>query len=131
MDEEAIKEFQNKLNDMVEYIEKFSEDVVEDVLVIGKSGDYDLIIVGKGRFPSNMVAKLAERKPEHAELGPIGDVLSSSEHEVLSSILIVQQHDVTLVDDAPVCKVHDEHDIVNNDESSRRVGISFGNDNAV
>ncbi|KAK7378556.1 hypothetical protein VNO80_04000 [Phaseolus coccineus] len=131
LDEEAIKEFKSKLNDMVEYIEKFSEDVVEDVLVIGKSGDYDLIIVGKGRFPSNMVAKLAERKPEHAELGPIGDVLSSSEHAVLSSILVIQQHDATLVDDAPVCKVHDEHGMVNNHESSRRVGISIGNDSAV
>jgi len=131
LDEEAIKEFESKLNDMVEYIEKFSEDVVEDVLVIGKSGDYDLIIVGKGRFPSNMVAKLAERKPEHAELGPIGDVLSSSEHEVLSSILVIQQHDATLVDYAPVCKVHDEHRLVNNHESSRRVGISIGDDSPV
>ncbi|WVZ07359.1 hypothetical protein V8G54_020705 [Vigna mungo] len=112
LDEEAIKQFQSKLNDMVEYIEKFSEDVVEDVLIIGKSGDYDLIIVGKGRFPSNMVAGLAERKPEHAELGPIGDVLSSSEHEVLSSVLVIQQHDVTLVDDAPICKVHDELGII-------------------
>ena len=131
MDEEAIKDFQSKLNDMVEYIEKFSEDVVEDVLVIGKSGDYDLIIVGKGRCPSNMVAKLVERKPEHAELGPIGDILCSSDHEVLSSILVIQQHDVTLVDDAPVCKVHDEHDMDNNNKSSREVRISLDNDNAV
>ncbi|CAJ1897441.1 unnamed protein product [Sphenostylis stenocarpa] len=132
LDEMSIKEFQSKLNDMVEYIEKFCENIVEDVLVIGKSGDYDLIIVGKGRFPSNMVAGLAERKPEHAELGPIGDVLTSSEHQVFSSILVIQQHDVTLVDDAPVCMVHDENDMVNTSASSSRVGgISIGSDNAV
>ncbi|KAK7396502.1 hypothetical protein VNO78_17553 [Psophocarpus tetragonolobus] len=131
LDEKAIGMFQSKLNEMVEYIEKHSENIVEDVLAIGKSGDYDLIIVGKGRFPSNMVAGLAERQPEHAELGPIGDVLTLSENGVVSSILVIQQHDVALVDDAPVWKVHDEYGMVNDNDSSHGVGISTENDNAV
>ena len=50
--------FRSKSNEMVEYVEKVSENIVEEVIVIGSSGDYDLIIVGKGRFPSNMVAGL-------------------------------------------------------------------------
>ena len=50
--------FRSKSNEMVEYVEKVSENIVEEVIVIGSSGDYDLIIVGKGRFPSNMVVRL-------------------------------------------------------------------------
>ncbi|CAK9188586.1 unnamed protein product [Ilex paraguariensis] len=64
------------------------------VLAIGRSGDYDLIIVGKGRRPSIMVADLVDRPAEHAELGPIGDVLASSGQGIVSSVLVVQQHDM-------------------------------------
>ncbi|KAK7284208.1 hypothetical protein RJT34_18950 [Clitoria ternatea] len=131
LDEKAIGEFGSKWVGVVEYIEKVSENVVEEVLEIGTSGNYDLIIVGKARFPSNMVAKLAERQAEHAELGPIGDILASSEHEVVSSVLVIQQHDVGLVHDAPVCKVHDENTVVQASNSSRFSGISIANDNAV
>ncbi|XP_061341477.1 cation/H(+) antiporter 20 isoform X2 [Gastrolobium bilobum] len=106
LDEKAMGEFRSKWDGMVEYIEKVSGNVVEEVLGTGRSGDYDLIIVGKGRFPSSMVAELAERQAEHAELGPIGDVLTSSGQGVVSSVLVIQQHDVALVDDSPVCKVH-------------------------
>lgn len=122
--------FRSKSNEMVEYVEKVSENIVEEVIVIGSSGDYDLIIVGKGRFPSNMVAGLAERQAEHAELGPIGDVLTSSEN-VVSSVMVIQQHDVASVDDAPVYKVHGKHDKANDSDSSHKVGISISNDNVV
>lgn len=128
LDEKAVGNFRSKSNEMVEYVEKVSENIVEEVIVIGSSGDYDLIIVGKGRFPSNMVAGLAERQAEHAELGPIGDVLTSSEN-VVSSVMVIQQHDVASVDDAPVYKVHGKHDKVNDSDSSHKVGIS--NDNVV
>jgi len=125
-----VGNFRSKSNEMVEYVEKVSENIVEEVIVIGSSGDYDLIIVGKGRFPSNMVAGLAERQAEHAELGPIGDVLTSSEN-VVSSVMVIQQHDVASVDDAPVYKVHGKHDKVNDSDSSHKVGISISNDNVV
>ncbi|XP_019454524.1 PREDICTED: cation/H(+) antiporter 20 isoform X2 [Lupinus angustifolius] len=94
LDENAMGEFHIKWDSMVGYIEKESSNVVEEVLSIGKSGDYDLIIVGKGRFPSISVAELAERQAEHAELGPIGDILTSSGNGVVSSVLMIQQHDV-------------------------------------
>ncbi|KAL2344961.1 hypothetical protein Fmac_006246 [Flemingia macrophylla] len=126
LDDEAMQEFGRKLNGKVQYIEKVSENIVEEVLAIGKSGEYDVIIVGKGRFPSNMVAGLAKREAEHAELGPIGDVLTSST-EVTSSLLIVQQHDVALGDDAPVHNVQYEHD----HDSSDRVELSIANDKIV
>ncbi|TKY62262.1 Cation/H(+) antiporter 20 [Spatholobus suberectus] len=78
-----------------------------------------------------MVAGLVERQAENAELGPIGDILTSSEYEVVSSILVIQQHDVALVDDTPVYKVHDEYNIVNDNDLSHRVGISITNNNDV
>lgn len=67
--------------------------MVEGVVSIGKEGGYDLIVVGKGRVPSSMVAKLADRAAEHAELGPVGDILASSGRGIVSSILVIQQHE--------------------------------------
>ena len=104
---------------MAEYTEKVASNIVEGVLVIGQSGDYDLIVVGKGRFPSSMVAELADRQAEHAELGPIGDILASTGHGVVSSVLVIQQHDVSLAEEAPVSKIlHTDHEKFKGDESS-------------
>ncbi|CAK7342506.1 unnamed protein product [Dovyalis caffra] len=111
LDATAIAEFKNKWEGTVEYTENVVSNIVEGVLAIGRSGDYDLIVVGKGRFPSTMVAELAYRQPEHAELGPIGDILASSGHGVDSSVLVVQQHDLSHAEEAPVSKVvHSEHE---------------------
>ncbi|KAK7245258.1 hypothetical protein RIF29_40095 [Crotalaria pallida] len=129
LDEKAMGEFRIKWGSMVGYIEKESGNVVEEVLAIGKSGDYDLIIVGKGRSPSIMVAELAERQAEHAELGPIGDILASSGHGVVSSVLVIQQHDVALTEEAPLSKVIDGYDKA--EGSSRGKELSVGNDNTV
>ncbi|KAJ6699958.1 CATION/H + ANTIPORTER [Salix purpurea] len=93
LDETAMAEFKSKWEGTVEYTENAVNNIVEAVLAIGRSGDYDLIVVGKGRFPSKMVAELAYRQAEHAELGPIGDILASSGHGVVSSVLVIQQHD--------------------------------------
>ncbi|XP_004494000.1 cation/H(+) antiporter 20-like [Cicer arietinum] len=131
LDEKAMEEFRSKCGETVKYIEKGSSNVVEEVIVIGENGDYDLIIVGKGRFPSTMVAQLAEREAEHAELGPIGDILTSSiRHKMVSSVLVIQQHDVALTEDSPMykVKVHDENVA---EVSSNRHEISIANDNVV
>lgn len=109
LDEAAVAEFRSKWDGM-EYIEKTDNNVVEEVLGLGQCGDYDLIVVGKGRFPSPMVAKLADRQAEHAELGPIGDLLASSTRRVLSSVLVIQQHDVAQVEETPVSKVVHKND---------------------
>lgn len=134
LDEKAMEEFRSKWDERVKYVEKESSNVVEEVIAIGGSGEYDLIIVGKGRFPSTMVAELAERQAEHAELGPIGDILASSTgHKMVSSVLVIQQHDVELTEEAPMykVKVHDENVVVETKSSSRRHEISMANDNAV
>lgn len=105
LDETAIAEFKSKWEGTVEYTENVVSNIVEGVLAIGRSGDYDLIFVGKGRFPSTMVAELAYRQAEHAELGPIGDILASSGHGVVSSVLVIQQHDLAHAKEAPVSNV--------------------------
>ncbi|MED6173423.1 Cation/H(+) antiporter 20 [Stylosanthes scabra] len=122
LDEKAMEEFRGRWGGMVGYVEKASENVVEEALSIGKCGDYDLIVVGKGRFPSSMVANLAERPAEHAELGPIGDVLACSGQGVVTSVLVIQQHDVALTDEAPALRVlhggYDNARVVDNDSSA-------------
>ncbi|XWS67034.1 hypothetical protein CRYUN_Cryun05aG0251700 [Craigia yunnanensis] len=105
LDEAVVAEFRSKWDGMVEYLEKTASNIVEEVLGLGQCGDYDLIIVGKGRFPSLMVAKLADLQTEHAELGPIGDLLASSGRHVLSSVLVIQQHDTAHAEETPVAKV--------------------------
>jgi hypothetical protein len=100
-----MAEFKSKWEGTVEYTENVVSNIVERVLAIGRSGDYDLIFVGKGRFPSTMVAELAYRQAEHAELRPIGDILASSGHGVVSSVLVIQQHDLAHAKEAPVSKV--------------------------
>ncbi|KAK2657914.1 hypothetical protein Ddye_010966 [Dipteronia dyeriana] len=105
LDETTVAEFKSKWDGVAEYTEKKTSNIVEGVLTIGRSSDYDLVVVGKGRFPSNMVAELADRQAEHAELGPIGDILTSSGQGVVSSVLVVQQHDMTHADEAPVAKI--------------------------
>lgn len=131
LDETAVVELRSKWNGIVEYVEKAASNIEEEVLGIGRSGDYDLIVVGKGRFPSSMVAELAERQEEHAELGPIGDILASSGQGVVSSVLVIQQHDVELAEESPVSKVRGGYDNSKDDESSRGKGISIPNDNIV
>lgn len=105
LDETAIGEFRSKYDGVAECSEKVASNIVEGVLAIGQSGEYQLIVVGKGRFPSTMVAGLAEREAEHAELGPVGDMLTSSGHGIVSSVLVIQQHDVAHVQEAPLSKV--------------------------
>lgn len=122
LDEAAVAEFRSKWVDdgVAEYTEQVAaRNIAEGVLAIGRSGDQDLIIVGKGRFPSSMVAGLANRQAEHAELGPVGDILASSGHDLVSSVLVIQQHDVAHAVEAPVSKiVHGEYDKFTPDESS-------------
>ncbi|KAM0856503.1 hypothetical protein ACQ4PT_049110 [Festuca glaucescens] len=105
LDEAAVAEFQQKMGAMVRFEERVvAGNVVEEVVAIGKSREYGLVVVGKGRLPSAMVAELAVRPAEHPELGPIGDALASAGHGVASSVLVVQQHDMN-ADEVPVTVV--------------------------
>ena len=133
LDDKAVEGFKSKCEGMAEYKEQLASNVVEEVMAIGRSGDYDLLVVGKGRFPSLMVAELADQKAEHAELGPIGDVLASSGRGVVSSVLVVQQHGVELAEESPVSKLQNGYDKFTAEQSwshSRRTS-STSNDNIV
>lgn len=99
--------------------EKIGCNVVDEVLAIGRSRDYDIVVVGKGRFPSTLVAGLADRRAEHAELGPVGDILASSSSGVVCSVLVIQQHDLAYAEETPMMKVaHDDLSKLNEDGSS-------------
>ncbi|KAF6993109.1 hypothetical protein CFC21_010045 [Triticum aestivum] len=95
LDEAAVAEFRQRMGDTVRFEERVvAGNVIEEVVAIGKSREYGLVVAGRGRLPSAMVAELAVRPAEHPELGPIGDTLASAGHGVASSVLVVQQHDV-------------------------------------
>ena len=98
---------------MVEYKEIEGANLGESLLAIGKSGEYELIIVGKARFPTATVARLSDRQPEHAELGPVGDLLASSNHGILSSVLVIQQHDKVQLEDGLVSVATQNEDAAN------------------
>ncbi|KAL6624807.1 hypothetical protein ACP70R_032128 [Stipagrostis hirtigluma subsp. patula] len=110
LDEAAVAEFRQRMGALVRFEERVvAGNVIEEVVAIGKSREYGLVVVGKGRLPSPMVAQLAVRPAEHPELGPIGDALASSGHGVTSSVLVVQQHDTSNADEVPVSVVVDGH----------------------
>ncbi|KAF2592170.1 hypothetical protein F2Q70_00043828 [Brassica cretica] len=108
LDEGALEDFMSKWKDLVEYKEKEPNNTIEEILSIGQSQDFDLIVVGRGRSPSVEVAALAERQAEHPELGPIGDVLASSNNHVIPSVLVVQQHNKAHVEEITVSKIVNE-----------------------
>ncbi|CAD6334857.1 unnamed protein product [Miscanthus lutarioriparius] len=108
LDEAAVAEFRQRMGSLVRFEERVVVgNVIEEVVSIGKSREYGLVVVGKGRLPSPMVSQLAVRPAEHPELGPIGDALASSGHGVTSSVLVVQQHHMSNADEVPVSVVVD------------------------
>ncbi|KAG4982036.1 hypothetical protein JHK82_026907 [Glycine max] len=88
LDDATMARFQSKWNGMVECDEKVASNIMEEVLALGRSKEYELIIIEKGRFPLSLVADLVDRQVEPDELGPIGDILASSTHDVVSSVLL-------------------------------------------
>ncbi|KAK4392229.1 Cation/H(+) antiporter 20 [Sesamum angolense] len=94
-----------------EFIEKSAVNILDQVLAIGTSGEYELIVVGNGRRPSTMVAALADHAIEHPELGPVGEVLAASGRGIASSVLVVQQQHVS--EELPVSKIRQAEDDVN------------------
>lgn len=91
-----------KCDGSVECEEKVMGTVKDEVLKIGQSRDYELVVAGKGRFPSTALAELADHQPENVGLGPIGNILASSEHGILASVLVIQQHNAADINEASV-----------------------------
>ncbi|KAJ8899713.1 hypothetical protein K2173_019412 [Erythroxylum novogranatense] len=84
MDEAALEDFKRKWNESVEYVEKEVRSITEEVITIGQSRGFELIVVGKGSC-------VADHQMEHSELGLIGDILASSEHCIIPSALVIRQ----------------------------------------
>ncbi|XP_061358675.1 cation/H(+) antiporter 20-like isoform X2 [Gastrolobium bilobum] len=97
LDEVAVNDFKTKWLGTVEYIEKDTRNITEEVLTIGKANEYELVIVGKGQQllgSTTMVTNINDSRHEYAELGPIGDLLTCSDHGIKSSVLVIQDHDL-------------------------------------
>ncbi|KAG8374313.1 hypothetical protein BUALT_Bualt11G0118700 [Buddleja alternifolia] len=92
-DETTILDFIRRWDSVVSYVEKESNNIVKELLAIAQSTEFELIIVGKGKFPRAMTAEMANHQVDYEELGPIGGLLASSRHGITSSILVIQQHD--------------------------------------
>ncbi|CAD6231642.1 unnamed protein product [Miscanthus lutarioriparius] len=76
------------------YLEKHVADGAELVAVLrGMQADYRLFIVGRGRDRSSVLTEGLDEWAECLELGPVGDILASSDFSTTASVLIVQQYD--------------------------------------
>ncbi|PIN11209.1 hypothetical protein CDL12_16210 [Handroanthus impetiginosus] len=92
-DETALVEFTRRWDGIIKFIEKQVNNIVNEVLAIAQSTEFELIMVGKGRFSRAIVAELANHHVEYEELGSIGGLLASLPHGIKSSVLVIQQHD--------------------------------------
>lgn len=100
-----MEEFRKRTEGRMRYEERSVRSAVEVVIEIGRSGEYELVIVGKGQsYCTIMVAELGGRS---AELGLVGDTLMSSAHSIASSVLVVQRHDI----ETPVSLVLDNSEV--------------------
>ncbi|KAF4354726.1 hypothetical protein F8388_003152 [Cannabis sativa] len=93
LDEAALNELKRRKSAEVELTEKVVDnDIIETVRSIVNNMEYDLVIVGKGHFPLNQTFV-----DDQAELGPIGGALTSAQHEIACSVLVVQHHAAPLL----------------------------------
>ncbi|OEL25659.1 Cation/H(+) antiporter 28 [Dichanthelium oligosanthes] len=76
------------------YLEKHVADGAELVAVLrGLQAEYRLFVVGRGRDRSSVLTEGLDEWAECLELGPVGDILASSDFSATASVLIVQQYD--------------------------------------
>ncbi|KAH7315983.1 hypothetical protein KP509_21G072800 [Ceratopteris richardii] len=73
------------------YEEHMYRSSVESVLAIARSGDFSLLLVGKGHTKIGFRPTL-ERQPESSDLGLVGDALASACGDIKASVLVIQQH---------------------------------------
>ncbi|KAI3412951.1 Na_H_Exchanger domain-containing protein [Psidium guajava] len=109
MDEAAMEEFRTYHGSTNYSAKAANNNLVEALTAIGRSQEYNLVVVGKGRFPWWMEAKLAGHEIEHDELGLIGSIFARSDKGLVSSVLVVQQQGQGQSNEAPEknCKIID------------------------
>lgn len=77
----------------MKYEEKVVGNIKEQVLKIGQSREYELVIVGKRRIVSKQGTKLPADQIEDVELGPAGDIFASSGCSIVPTVLVIQQQE--------------------------------------
>ncbi|GLT38899.1 hypothetical protein SLA2020_131150 [Shorea laevis] len=90
LNEAAVSQFRQRWDANIQYEEKAVSNVEEGVLAVGQSQEYELLVVGNGMSRSTMVS--GHNHNEHAELGPIGNILASSDSRIRASVLVIQQY---------------------------------------
>nr|XP_043610905.1 cation/H(+) antiporter 20-like [Erigeron canadensis] len=99
LDEISLEEFKRRWEGEAEYLEKATHGIKEELLEIGQSNEFELVIVGRGRFPKAFVSGILEREAQDSrELGLVGGLLASYDHGIGSSVLVVQKHDLAKED---------------------------------
>ncbi|KAH0737037.1 hypothetical protein KY290_035742 [Solanum tuberosum] len=96
LDDSTIAEFKMKWDKQIVYSEKEASNLVNEVLEIGKSGEFELMIIGnnKSKFPQGIMEKLFdEQQLNNSEFGPLANLLASSDKGIKSSVLVIQQQE--------------------------------------
>lgn len=108
MDETMVDEFRTYHGTTNYSVKATNNNLVETLMAIGRSREYDLVVVGKGKFPTWMEAKLANNEIEHDELGLVGSIMAQSDQGLVSSVLVVQQQGVVHSNEVPekICKIN-------------------------
>ncbi|ERN16927.1 hypothetical protein AMTRI_Chr02g222120 [Amborella trichopoda] len=110
LDEQFLVEFDERYvtPGRVAYVEKIVSNGAETVAELrALEGMYNLFIVGKGRRSMSPLTSGMTDWEECPEIGPVGDLLSSSDFSVTASVLVVQQYRRS-----PTAKVDDEYVLV-------------------
>ncbi|KAH6798442.1 cation/H+ exchanger 20 [Perilla frutescens var. frutescens] len=99
-DEASLAEFKEKWDGTVSFIERETSNIMHELLALAQSAEFELIVVGKGRFPRAVAAAAAAAAADvdnqqvgYEELGQIGGMLASSPRRISTSLLVVQQHE--------------------------------------
>eukprot|EP00897_Mesotaenium_endlicherianum_P010605 jgi/Mesen1/9573/ME000065S08997 len=108
----------------IKYEVREVDDVASAVLQVAKEGEFDLLVIGRGRRPGPLIARMTlQMSSQHnrrsvddggAGLGALGQLLTERDNEVHASVLVVQQHDPSFVrvrasSRAELATVADEH----------------------
>ncbi|KAJ3673016.1 hypothetical protein LUZ60_006390 [Juncus effusus] len=96
VDDEFFADFYKRfiMNRVVGYQEKHVADGAEMVVELRSlDAQYQLFIVGRGRDRRSVLTDGLEEWAECPELGPVGDILASSDFSMTASALIIQQYD--------------------------------------
>ncbi|XP_071719997.1 cation/H(+) antiporter 20-like [Rutidosis leptorrhynchoides] len=99
LDEMTLEEFKMRWEGEMEYVEKTTHNITKELLEIGRSKEFELVIAGRGRFPESLIGKIGQHEVRDSrELGVIGSLLASYDDGVASPVLVVQKHDLAKED---------------------------------